>query len=518
MPEAVSVAPIWFTDVIGSSLMILFSFLAVWSALKLRRLREFDVISTYLLWFCAGLAGFAVSRGVGHIVRRLLLMFNHGSYWDVLQPYSGAVNSLMFVVVASITLFFHRVHSINSLVLKDKLALEQASREVMRLNQDLEELVKIRTAALAESEKKHRRIFEGSIDLIFVLNANQCILDTNKAALKALRYAAVQELEGMPLAELFASPAEYKETAMILRRDGFVKDRECRLVAADGAELLVLFSVAAHKAEEGEVIAYDGIAKDITDRAQMEKRLQQADKLASLGQISTGIAHEINNPLGVMLGYTQLLLRDHQTGSQIHQDLKIIEKHARNCKRIVEDLLKFARTAKTDKKEVNLNQALAEVIGLLGHQFGLDDIDVHVEQDSNLPPIMGDGEKLKQVFMNLLMNAKQSMPKGGAVSARTAYGHGWARIEFKDTGCGIPSHLIHRIFDPFFTTKPVGVGTGLGLSVSYGIVHDHNGRIDVESVPGKGSVFTVSLPILQKPESPVSGDEDEGRPISHARS
>jgi signal transduction histidine kinase len=258
-----------------------------------------------------------------------------------------------------------------------------------------------------------------------------------------------------------------------------------------------LLSATARKDESGKVTSYEGIAKDITARVHMERQLQRADKLASLGQISTGIAHEINNPLGIMLGYTQLLLRDHSPGSQIHDDLKTIEKHARNCKTIVEDLLKFARGAKTVKALVDVNECIKEVYSLLSHQFELDNISLQACLDDSVPEIVADAEKLKQVFMNLLVNAKQAIARNGQITVTTRVDDSKDNIQIsiEDSGCGIPQELIYKIFDPFFTTKPVGEGTGLGLSVSYGIIQDHNGRIEVESRPGNGAKFVITLPV-----------------------
>ena len=275
---------------------------------------------------------------------------------------------------------------------------------------------------------------------------------------------------------------------------GFVKDRECRFVTKGGSELFMLLSATVRRDEAGRVVSFEGIAKDLTARIQMEKQLQQADRLASLGQISTGIAHEINNPLGVMLGYTQLLLREHKPGTQIHDDLRVIEKHARNCKTIVEDLLKFARGTKTNKAFIDVNQCLTEVTSLIAHQLELDKITLEIHPDRNLPLVFADWEKLKQVFMNLIMNAKQAISSRGTISLETSLepGSERVRISVSDTGRGMPREMIDKIFDPFFTTKPVGEGTGLGLSVSYGIIQDHGGRIEVRSAVEKGSTFTHS--------------------------
>ncbi len=501
--DSYSLAPVWFTDVGGSALIILLSFLAVGYAVRLARTQPSNVIWTYLLWLSVALAVFAVSRGVGHIAKRFLLLMDMRDVWVSLRPYSGGINSLAFVVVASITLFFQRTHRINTAILKDKDALEAASQEVMHLNRNLESLVRDRTEELSRSEKKYRRVFEGSMDMIFILDGQGTFADINKAGLDVLGFQKRDDLIGrMNLAELFASREEFDDLAADLDANGFVRDRQCRLQTKDGTEVFLLLSATSRRDASGKVISYEGIAKDVTARLHMERQLQQAEKLASLGQISTGIAHEINNPLGVMLGYTQLLLRDHQAGSQIHDDLKTIEKHARNCKTVVEDLLKFARSTQTTKTSIDINQCLSEVVSLLAHQLELDKISVETRFSPDLPRVTADSEKLQQVFMNLLMNARQAISGKGNISVGTERdpSENVIRVFVADDGCGIDPEHLNRIFDPFFSTKPVGEGTGLGLSVSYGIVQDHNGRIEVESRPGKGSKFTVELPVSEDGE------------------
>jgi two-component system, NtrC family, sensor kinase len=498
-------APIWFTDVVGSALMILFSFLSVWYAMRLVKTQPANVLWTYLLWLSVALAGFAMSRGVGHIAKRVLLVLDMRDVWLTLRPYSGSINTLAFALVASITLFFQRVHRINNAILKDKQALEKAGQEVMHLNRNLESLVAQRTEDLSRSEKKYRRVFEGSMDMIFIVDDQGRFVDVNKAGLAALGYRSKDELIGKAqLADLFESSDDYGQLVRDLQSDGYVKDRQCRLKTAAEADLFVLVSATIRKDEAGNVVSYEGMAKDITARLHMERQLQQADKLASLGQISTGLAHEINNPLGVMLGYTQLLLRDHSAGTQVYDDLKTIEKHARNCKTVVEDLLKFARSTRTTKSAIDVNDCLEEVISLLGHQLELDNITVETRLERSLPPLIADGEKLKQVFMNLLMNAKQAISGHGLIEVSTSRDSSGKNVivAISDNGCGIPASHIDKIFDPFFTTKPVGEGTGLGLSVSYGIIQDHDGTIEIDSRPGNGSTFTLTLPVAPEPGSP----------------
>ncbi|MBI5570400.1 MAG: PAS domain S-box protein [Desulfomonile tiedjei] len=514
MSDSYSMAPVWFVDVFGAATMVVLSFAAVWYARRLVKAQPTNAMWTYILWFSAALAVFAVSRSVGHIAKRFLLLLDMPDVWVALRPYSGAFNTLAFVVVAAITLFFQRVDKINAGILQDKRALEDAGQEVMRLNRNLESLVRQRTEELSRSEKKYRRVFEGSMDMIFILDGDARFVDINNAGLTSLGYAAKEELVGvLDFRSFFVHEPDYIGLMNELRTNGFVRDRECRLRSNQGSELFVLLSATARTDGQSGITGYEGIAKDLTARLLMEKQLQRADKLASLGQISTGIAHEINNPLGVMLGYTQLLLRENTEGTQVYEDLKIIEKHARNCKTVVDDLLKFARGTRTNKTSIEVNQCVQEVLSLVSHQFELDKITLETDLDPDLPTLVADGEKLKQVIMNLLMNARQAIQGSGSISVATKAdpAEQCLRISIRDTGCGIPDELIDKIFDPFFTTKPVGEGTGLGLSVSYGIIQDHNGLIEAHSEVDSGSTFTVVLPVtMGTPPQSVSTSEGPG--------
>lgn len=241
----------------------------------------------------------------------------------------------------------------------------------------------------------------------------------------------------------------------------------------------------------------EGIVAERTEAlARSEKQMAQADRLASIGQLSAGIAHEINNPLGIILGYTQLLKRDEDEGSQRRTDLGIIEKHVRNCQSIVSDLLNFARSAPTRKKRVRIYDTVDEVVNFIRHHSKKDDVVIERDYDPEVPPLMVDEEKIRQVLINLVMNALHAVGKAGTITISTRF-DGKARLVaicIADTGYGIEEKNLTRIFDPFFTTKPTGEGTGLGLSVSYGIVKNHGGDILVESAPGKGARFTLLLP------------------------
>lgn len=242
----------------------------------------------------------------------------------------------------------------------------------------------------------------------------------------------------------------------------------------------------------------------LIEKREMEKRLIQTQKIASLGRLVAGVAHEINNPLSVVIWSSQLLLRELKPGDSRHEDLKTLEKQALACKKIVDDLLRFSRTGKQVDVAVDINRNIEETLALIGsHTKG--NICLDLDFDPSFPKVEGDPDKLRQVFLNLAVNAVDAMKKeGGTLTVRTRLydsgPEGAVEVSFTDTGCGIRPEDIERIFDPFFTTKDEGEGTGLGLSISYGIISDHNGRMWVESAEGKGSTFHIVLPALKNNE------------------
>ncbi|MDJ0884300.1 MAG: PAS domain S-box protein, partial [Desulfobacterales bacterium] len=317
-------------------------------------------------------------------------------------------------------------------------------------------------AVLAKSETKYRRIFEDSMDLIFVADGDGLLRDINPAGLALLGYDRGERLIGRKrIAALLEDAAEAERILEEMAAVGFVRDRECTLRTHDGQSVEILLSMTARRHPDGGIGEYEGIAKDITHRKEMLRQLLRADRLASLGQLSAGVAHEINNPLGLILGYTQLLIRSEPEKSGKIEDLRTIEKQTRNCKKIVEDLLNFARRTGTSKTRVNLQETMEAVIGVIRKQLELDNIIIQTHYDQSLPDLEGDTEKLKQVFMNLLINARQAIHKNGRIGVTVGYDEtgSQALISIVDDGPGIPDGVREKIFDPFFTTKPTGQGT-----------------------------------------------------------
>ncbi len=225
-------------------------------------------------------------------------------------------------------------------------------------------------------------------------------------------------------------------------------------------------------------------------------QLIQAEKMSALGQLAGGLAHEINNPLSGILGLTQLVLEKTPADTQSHQDLKDIEKAVFRCKKIITSLLSFARQEKTRMEQVSVNEVIEETLTLCARQMELKRVRIERSFAQGLPMVSADFQQLMQVFLNLLTNARDAMPDGGAITVSTRLAGGTVEASIEDSGAGIPEDILGRIFDPFFTTKPAGQGTGLGLSVCLGIINKHNGSISAHSAPQKGSVFTVRLPAL----------------------
>jgi two-component system, NtrC family, sensor kinase len=243
------------------------------------------------------------------------------------------------------------------------------------------------------------------------------------------------------------------------------------------------------------------ILDDVTDRVRLEEQLQISDKMASIGLLAAGVAHEVNTPLTGISSFTQMLLDNADPADPKTQMLEKIERQTFRAAKIVNSLLNLSRPGTPDDAQpgpVDLNMVIADVLGLLEHQLKLERIQVRRELSVPAPIVMGVEYKLQQVFLNLFLNARDAMPKGGwlSISTRTDGASGVAEVA--DTGSGIPSEHLSRIYDPFFTTKTTGQGTGLGLSITYGIVREHNGAIQCDSAVGAGTRFTVSVPLAER--------------------
>jgi len=233
-------------------------------------------------------------------------------------------------------------------------------------------------------------------------------------------------------------------------------------------------------------------------REYTDQQIMKSERLATLGQLAAGVAHEINNPLGTISIYTQMVLDDlGKDNDSCRESLAVVMKQTNRAGRIVKDLLEYAHQSEPEMRILNINDVLRKAIAITTHPAELQSIRVATNLAPELPDSQGDNDKLQQVFVNIIINALQAMPKGGelTIGTRLTESNKFIEIKISDTGCGILQEHLSKLFDPFFSTKSAKEGTGLGLSVSLGIVERHNGTIDVKSKVGEGSTFIIRFPI-----------------------
>lgn len=267
-----------------------------------------------------------------------------------------------------------------------------------------------------------------------------------------------------------------------------------RAKSFDGRDLILNISLAEFRNSmdqaDGTLIAIE----DVTERIRLEEQLQQSDKLTSIGLLAAGVAHEVNTPLTGISSYAQMLMQQMAENDPRRIILDKIHRQAMRASAIVNNLLNFSRTADSQYFDVDVNRVIEDTIQLLDAQMRNTRIEVIRHYTEDLPMAYGNAAKLQQVFMNMILNAKDAMPGGGSLDISTESDENTVTVIFKDTGIGIDPDHLSKIFDPFFTTKQIGKGTGLGLAVSYGIIQDHGGRINVTSMPGEGTEFHITLP------------------------
>jgi PAS domain S-box-containing protein len=301
---------------------------------------------------------------------------------------------------------------------------------------------------------------------------------------------------GRPLSELLP-PELVHEIASRGDQEQVTGIYKHRLVH-QGKSVVINVSITPLVGKSAERIGRLLLFDDVTQRDRMEEQLTQTEKLTSLGLLAAGVAHEVNTPLAVISNYIQMLAKQMPEGDPRHTIIDKIVKQTFRASEIVNNLLNFSRTGPGELADVDLNRVVEETLSLVAHPLKASQIQVVKQLTEGIPPVRGSANKLQQVFLNLFLNARDAMPSGGMLEVRSAAHNGSVEVEVADTGNGITREHIHRIFDPFFTTKTSGRGTGLGLSVSYGIIKEHAGKIDVRSTPGRGTSFHVEFPAVRK--------------------
>jgi len=354
---------------------------------------------------------------------------------------------------------------------------------------------------LQELTEYNENIIESMDSGILVLNLDGKVVRWNRA-MEGLYRKKKDEVLGSRLDEIF--PEAFLEAlrgSLVLGRNEEIANiYKLHLPCHDGRALRVNVSVAPFKVGSGERCGTIVIVDDVTVRMGLEEQLQHSEKMASIGILAAGVAHEVNTPLTGISSYTQMLRQQIKNDDPRSALLEKIEKQTFRAAKIVNNLLNFSRSSKAEFENLDTNKVLLDVLSLLEHQLERGRIKVRKELN-DLPLVRGNENRLQQVFFNLILNARDAMPKGGWLTLATRAEDDAVVVEVRDTGHGIKPEHVRRIYDPFFTTKGIGRGTGLGLSISFGIVQEHGGAIFVESVPGQGTTFQVALPSLAAAEA-----------------
>lgn len=586
---------VYLVDCIGSSLML---GMASWIFYEAYRLRRHSFMNLYLFLLSCSLGTLAVSRATGHILSYVFRYFGEMHLWKDMVPISGGVNTLIFVIIASLSFYYGIFRNLQDARDREK---ERHVREVQKNRDFLQKVIDSLNTQLVVIDKGYRIVMANRKFLKdLVLNKEDALgapcyellhrlcdtvsdcrtdqsdthmcpwrrIDNGEELLSMTHLhkdPATQEVRHIEIAafpvrgdggeveymietltdvtdkirlgqiqiqqekltgviELASAVSHELNTPMftVLGNAQLLK-REIKADSPGETELNAiirnvkkmsqltkkmthiteyttkdyvdeekLFDIA--KAADGQIDPWDQWQ---LERKQRESRWLNLEKMAAMGQLTASVAHELNNAINIVLGYSQLLLRETDAESQQENDLKKIEKNAKQCQRIVSGLLDYTRTMAGEKANHDVNQHLNDVLKLVAHRMALDNIEISTEFSSDLKPVLMDPDEMKQVYINLLNNAADAIKQDGKILIRTEFdpASGYILISFSDTGPGIPQDVMDELFTPFFTTKEKGAGTGLGLNVSRDIIHKHGGSLTAQNRKDGGAEFLIRLPV-----------------------
>jgi two-component system NtrC family sensor kinase len=351
--------------------------------------------------------------------------------------------------------------------------------------------------ALRQSEEKYRQLVDNLSEGIWVIDKDSCTTFVNPSMTKMLGYKN-DEMLGKPLFSFIDERGVKLATQFLARRkEGIKEEHDFEFMRKDGGRVYFSLETSPITDKDGNYIGAIVGVQDITGRIKMQEQLIMQDRLASIGQMASGIAHELNNPLTNVIGFSELLLGK-DLAADVREDLTTINREAKRTANVVKGLLTFARKQGSEKALVDINGSVQGVLQLRSYEQRVNNIEVNARFAPDLPRILGNGGQLQQVFLNIIANAEQAMLEahnGGSLTIITERVGDIIKASVADDGPGISQENMKKLFAPFFTTKEVGKGTGLGLSICHGIVSEHGGKIYAVSELGKGATFVVELPI-----------------------
>jgi PAS domain S-box-containing protein len=379
--------------------------------------------------------------------------------------------------------------------MRDITDRKRLERQLQTYREELEIKVRERTREIEETKQYLENLLENANDVIYTLDTEQRFTYVN-SKVNVWGYRK-DDLLGRPYLSLLSRRHRGRRLKNTLDI-GAKQVYEVEVVTRMGEPRTVMVSVSPLHGAEGEILGVLGIARDMTDTKKLEQQIRNSEKLASVGKLAAGVAHEINNPLAGILNCLYNLRKGTLSPARQEEYWVSMEDGVRRVQKIVRQLLDFSQQHEPEFSSTDINQIVDRVLVLTNHLFAPNLIRLETLLGPALPSLMVDRHMIEQVLMNLILNAVQAMKSGGVLTIRTTVAEGVCRVEVGDTGSGIPPTVLPRIFDPFFTTKSEGEGTGLGLSVSLGIAERHGGKILVESEVGKGTTFTLCLPLSRE--------------------
>jgi PAS domain S-box-containing protein len=354
---------------------------------------------------------------------------------------------------------------------------------------------------LERTELRYKDIIEHSADAILTINKEGIIISWNRGAERILGWTA-DEIIGEPIETIIPDEVlAQQELACLdygIQLRGYNEQYETERMTKSGNRVLVQLTETAIFGENDELIGRSQILRDLTDLKMKEQQIQRSERLATVGHMAAGVAHEVGNPLAAISSLVQLVQRRSKEPFTQNQ-LKKVREHIDRITKIVRDLVDFSRPSGSERKRTNINELIRSAVGLLKHDARCRDVQFSLELTSDLPAIRAVPDQIHQVLVNILLNAvdatKELAKPTITVRSKIIEDPQRIRVELEDNGPGIPDEVARRIFEPFFTTKDVGKGTGLGLSVSHGIIHKHGGTIDLETNENEGATFLIDLPL-----------------------